>query len=460
MKMWLLTPSIRRMRSVSIKTVSLYSSGTSSASSLISSTSTLEYGHEQFLTFEAKVQELICFVPFLPTPPTTTIKITRMPGGANYRIIGITLTNQGKGGGKAKTEVEDNPDPDPTPEGENENENAHKYILRIPRKEKNNGTRMDREVAVLYYLETCTSIPVPEVVAFDLEGINGCPIDLPYIIQTRIPGTPLDESFHDMTFSQKKRFVRKLVDLYVKMDRARFSRTGELGPPSRGNGAALEVQGFDLGPETDGNEKYRTYAQQTTRDMLLSQFESWKMVADNAPKSLGEAELVSAYMNRLTAVTLQMEKYLWLGDNTNVLFHADLAPRNIFVVRKGPEEKIHWEISGIIDWEAALSVPRVMANRAPSWLWRWGAEEGYDESDEKSDSNMPEDSERAELKRLFEMEILAALPLFTEHAYKPRYQMLRRLCRFAIWGLRWKEDVDKVVEFLRDWQEMVDLVEK
>lgn len=366
-----------------------------------------------------------------------------MPGGSNYHIIDITTIEK-----KGKIKIKH--------KGKKRNSaasNPHKlhYILRIPRRENYNYIRLDREAAVLNYLETSTDIPVPIVVAFDLDGINGCPIERPYILQTRIPGIALDEAFLQMTFDEKKNFVRRIVDLYVKIDKIRFPCAGVLGSLSKGNGNGLEVGPFDLGPESDGYGHHRTYPQQKTRDMLLSQFEGWKIIADNQGHSHDQAELVSRYMDKFIDITLQMEKKGWLGDNKNILFHPDLSPRHIFVyrVRTGPKSKGNWEISGVIDWEAALSAPRVMANRAPSWLW------GPGERDEKSDSNDPKDKEREFLKHQFEMEITVVLPNFLRYAYMPRYQLLRKLCRFAVWGLMWDEDVKRADGLLREWMEVV-----
>lgn len=372
-----------------------------------------------------------------------------MTGGSNYRIIGVTTTDK-KTKSKSKTKSKGKSKHKPI------DENARNYILRIPRREKSNNTRLDREVAVLYYLETATPIPAPKTIAFDLDGINGCPIELPYVLQTRIAGMPLDEALSQMTFNAKKQFIRKLVDLYVEMDKIRFPCAGTLGSSLRRNSSSLEVTSFDLGPESNGNDRYRTHPQESTRDMLLSQFECWKIVADKGyhSSSSSQDELVSRYMDELTAVTLQMEKKGWLGDNKNILFHPELSPRHIFVTRTGSGSKAVWDISGVIDWEAALSVPRVMANRAPSWLWRWGAGGGYDEKDEKGDNRNPEDKEREILKHQFETEMAAALPKFLRYAYRPHFQLLRRLCGFAVWGLRWNEDIKKADEFLKEWKEV------
>lgn len=439
-----------RSRASSLKPaffLSTTSSCSSSSSSVISHTSTIEYGHESFRTFERKVLDLTCHIPQLGiVSASTVVTVTRMAGGCNYRIIGITVASKNKvkneEKGKSKDKITN----------QLQDSFKTKYILRIPRREKDNDTHLDREVAVLYFLQMNSSIPVPRTIAFDLDGIDGSPIERPYVLQTHVVGMPLDQAFGQMDFGEKKQLVSNIVDLYSSMDRVRFKRAGALGPSSRGiSNRVLDVASFDLGPESDENGLYRTYPQEKTLDMLLSQFECWKMVARKEDEPSPEADLVSGYIDKFIDITVLMDKKGWLGDNKNTIFHPDLSPRHIFVVRTGPSSRIDWEVSGVIDWDGALSVPRVMSNRVPSWLWRWGAEDGYDAMDERGDRNNPKDKDHEALKHQFETEISQALPKFLEHAYKPRYQLLRKLCRFAIWGLRWEEDIVRAKEFLREW---------
>lgn len=416
------------------------SSSFSSSSSEISQTSTIEYGHETFRTFEKKVVDLACRIPQLGIISASAVTATRMAGGYNYRIIGITVDNSTNNTAKNK------------PKAKTGGRGKTKYILRIPRREKNNNTHLAREVAVLYFLHMNSAVPVPGTVAFDLDGLDGCPIERPYVLQTHAAGVPLDQAFGQMSFAEKKRLVSNIVDLYASMDRVRFERAGALGPSSGGiSNRVVDVVSFDLGPESDENHRYRTYPQETTLDMLLSQFECWKFVAGKEDEPSPEAKLVFGYLEKFIDITVYMGEKGWLGDNKNTVFHPDLSPRHIFVIRTGPSSKVDWQVSGVIDWDGALSVPRVMANRAPSWLWRWGSADGYDAFEEKGDGNNPEDKDCEALKHHFEVEVSQSLPRFLEHAYKPRFQLLRKLCRFAIWGLRWEEDIKRANEFLREW---------
>ncbi|KAL8791596.1 MAG: hypothetical protein Q9195_005801 [Heterodermia aff. obscurata] len=50
-----------------------------------------------------------------------------------------------------------------------------------------------------------------------------------------------------------------------------------------------------------------------------------------------------------------------------VLHHTDLEPRNIMVNKSSPGDK--WIISGIVDWDGAVAVPRPLARMPPAWIW-------------------------------------------------------------------------------------------
>jgi hypothetical protein len=437
-------PSIRLSKPVqSINSRISGASSSSSSSSIMSRTSTIDYGHETFKTFEKKIMELLLHIGTLNLPSIritakTTIEITRMPGGDSYRIIGITLTT-------------------PIVIRKVKEEKKEHYILRLPRHEKTPTTNLLRSVSMMYHLEKLGTIPTPITVVYDPDGgadDSDCPLSLPYILQTRIPGKSLAEALPEISFLQRKKFVRDVVDLLTEMDKIQFQRAGVLVPAaiSAESKGMVVVDSFDIPGVTDENlrAKIQAYPEQTTRDMLLTQLETWKLFWQYREKSDGEAELAMTYIDKLIETTREMERFVCLGDNVNILYHPGLTPQKIFVERKNGD----WNISGILGWDETVSVPRIMAHRAPSWLWRCGAEEGWQMADEKYDCEIPASAESAEVKKLFEIEAESSIPRFLEYAYRPRYRMVRRLCWFAVWGVRFEEDILNVAKFLKDWAEM------
>lgn len=423
------------------------SSSSSSDSSIISRTSTIDYGHETFPTFSKKILELLLHIGTLNLPsiritPKTAIDITRMPGGNSYRIIGITLTT-----------------PTPTtPTRKTKEEQKKHYILRLPRHETTPTTNLLRSVSTMYHLENLGTIRTPITVVYDPDGgldTSDCPLSLPYILQTRLPGKPLAEALPEMSFLQRCAFVRPLVDLLTEMDKIQFQRAGVLVPAAVAaeSKGMVVVDSFDIPGVTDEylRAKIQAYPEQTTRDMLLTQLETWKLFWQHREKSDGEAELAMGYIDRLIETTREMERYGCLGDNVNILYHPALTPQKIFVERRNGGG---WGVSGVLGWDETVSVPRIMAHRAPSWLWRCGAEEGWQMADEKHDCEIPASAESAEVKKLFEIEAESSIPRFLEYAYRPRYRMVRRLCWFAVWGVRFEEDILGVAAFLAEWDEM------
>ncbi|KAL8799662.1 MAG: hypothetical protein Q9182_005732 [Xanthomendoza sp. 2 TL-2023] len=73
---------------------------------------------------------------------------------------------------------------------------------------------------------------------------------------------------------------------------------------------------------------------------------------------------------------------------TIVLHHWDLEPRNI----KVSPTSTGYKITGIIDWDDALALPRTLARRAPDWIWDFEKEgfTGYLDTDfhPKSDADL------------------------------------------------------------------------
>ncbi|RPB12582.1 hypothetical protein P167DRAFT_545478 [Morchella conica CCBAS932] len=447
-------PSIRLSKPVQsitsrLSTASSSSSSSSSDSSIMSRTSTIDYGHETFPTFSKKILELLHHIGTLNLPsiritPKTAIDITRMPGGNSYRIIGITLTT-----------------PTPTKKTAKEDQKDH-YILRLPRHETTPTTNLLRAVSTMYHLEKHTPIRTPITVVYDPDGgkdTSDCPLSLPYILQTRLPGKPLAEALPEMSFPQRCAFVRQLVNLLTDMDKTQFPRAGVLVPAAVAaeRKGMVVVDSFDIPGVADEalRSRIQAYPEQTTRDMLLTQLETWRLFWQHRETSGGEAELAMGYIDRLIETTREMERYgCCLGDNVNVLYHPALTPQKIFVQRRGSSSSGEWVVSGVLGWDETVSVPRIMAHRAPSWLWRSGAEEGWQMADERHDCAIPASAESAEVKKLFEIEAESAIPRFLEYAYRPRYRMVRRLCWFAVWGVRFEEDVLGVAAFLREWDEM------
>lgn len=55
------------------------------------------------------------------------------------------------------------------------------------------------------------------------------------------------------------------------------------------------------------------------------------------------------------------------ANNDNTLWHWDLAAQNILVEKKNDV----WTVTGVIDWDSIISVPRILSRCPSVWLWRY-----------------------------------------------------------------------------------------
>ncbi|KAG4424161.1 hypothetical protein IFR04_002715 [Cadophora malorum] len=118
-----------------------------------------------------------------------------------------------------------------------------------------------------------------------------------------------------------------------------------------------------------------------------------------------------------------------------------------------PPHQRKWVVSGVLDWDDALSVPSVLAGYQYSWLW-------CDEEDRSSHWAYDRDTSPERLltadqllvKATFDQIVARACPNFIEDAYG-RGIWLRRLARFGIYGFHDSEDFARYEQFVKDWQE-------
>jgi hypothetical protein len=86
-------------------------------------------------------------------------------------------------------------------------------------------------------------------------------------------------------------------------------------------------------------------------------------------------------------------------------------------------------ISGVLDWDKAISVPGVIGRKAPVWLWR--PEVLVEDADTTEPIAFTNDQNL--IKERFEVAMTASLPSFLDDAYH-RGRWLRRIMTFALRG--------------------------
>lgn len=384
-----------------------------SESDVESESSTVVYDHESFDTFRNRV---LLFVgkTIWPDAPTENIAIERMRGGGFNRIIGLKLLV-----------------------GEEAVSYPMQHILRVPRFD---AAQVDRDVAVLRFLQLHSSIPAPRVIKFDETENNE--LKCPYMVQNRIPGTDLYKKYPELDHDARCRLARELGCIFHQMLAVRSSMAGRLvlSEVDKNPNTPLHVVAFQPSNSTLSTEYTDLPSTQPVKKFLTDSFQILKEVA----LKLDINDTIGCkIMDEFASMATQLDSEGWLVDVPYTLAHLDLAPRNILVnLAENLEQPI---ISAVLDWDSAVLAPMFMSCAPPVWLWAWQDDE---DEDERLANDKPPTPEGCQIKQLFEA---AAGHDYLKYAYEPSYRLARRLVRFAIDGVRYNEDFKEADMMLQEW---------
>jgi aminoglycoside phosphotransferase (APT) family kinase protein len=326
------------------------SSDKSLRSTTPNSTSTYEYSHEPFETFRAKVKALAPHV-----------------GAKFFEDIVPAST-------------------------------AQKVVFRVPRLAQDGDSPNEDIRTQFSILETLNNmgIQAPRVLAYDCTSDNA--IEMPFSLQTRLEGQGLDLVYQSLTIAERLGIASELVRILVAIENVKFQNPDRLCCSAEVSARKtvedvdnsvlsnyLLVQGFGVGI---GSSKSKTNTRTTSslQELLSTQLDAWLQ----RELSDGWASFVADMFRRLKEIYTEMEELGFFQEraslNPNVLYHWDLEPRNIIVKRRTTgcsseiSEPHHWEITGVLDWDDALSVPSILARKPPVWLWDFSDDESLPSS--------------------------------------------------------------------------------
>ncbi|KAL8697066.1 MAG: hypothetical protein Q9224_002484, partial [Gallowayella concinna] len=335
------------------------------------------------------------------------------------------------------------------------NDTEEQYILRIPvLPELDDDGRcedIENDAALLGFLYG--KLPVPRVKTFYSTKDNV--LEKPYTIQTRLPGISLDEVYDDLSYEEKAGIVDQFVELLAKVESVTFATAGTFAAapdlPSSNNGPLIAF--FN-----EGDEKFMKHPM-VARDrrgsdlktFLLSHINGWIRKEYRKEKSY-TLESLTFMLTMIDDLTL--EGAFDATPHPIVLHHWDLEPRNLMV------EKIAgaWKIRGIIDWDAAVALPRPLTRRAPDWIWDFDSEgfTGYLDNDHHPKPDAELSTENSALKAHFKARAAEKLEGYLEDAYGQGV-WLRRLWTFARSGIESMWYIDLVKELEVDWKKSLEV---
>jgi isoamyl acetate esterase len=194
---------------------------------------------------------------------------------------------------------------------------------------------MESEVATMKYVREHTTIPVPEVYAFDTTSSN--PARSPYILMECIDGWRAPLRLQELSDEHLRKILDQLANVLIQLGSLQFPKIGYLYDDADGGhriDAMLDRKGKRVGPFSSAAEYYRWRADQPL---------------NRSNKSLVDLQdaLFHSYLYQL-ALPFLMNGVRDKGPFP--LAHNDLGVHNVLFDE-------NWKLVGVIDWSGACVVP-------------------------------------------------------------------------------------------------------
>ena len=329
---------------------------------------------------------------------------------------------------------------------------AEQYILRVPlcptvRKNDGKCEAIENDAFLLEYLQG--KLPVPKVKL--VSATKGNALDTPFMVQSRLPGQSLDGLYADLKHEERMAIVEQVVDLIAQLESIQFDTAGTFASSS------ADVRIFD-----GGNTEYLKLPSTSLdrrgtnlKAFLISHIQSWVQEELKLEGSEEKSLTISSWKGMLAMLeTLDQEGTFAQSPYPIVLHHWDLEPRNL-LVEQDPSGA--WRITGIIDWDDALAVPRPLARRPLDWIWDFDSEgfTRYMDTDHHPKLDLSDD--RKELKARFDTLAAEKLDGYLEDAFG-NGRWMRRIWQFAKGGIYCTWYLDLVELLFKDWEARLNVV--
>ncbi|KZT23710.1 kinase-like protein [Neolentinus lepideus HHB14362 ss-1] len=208
-------------------------------------------------------------------------------------------------------------------------------------------TKLPSEVATLKYVKEHTCIPVPEVIDYDRDEDGA--VGGEWMVMEYIPGVSLGEKWGEMTVTQKGEAARSIANVWAELLSLTFPAIGSLYE----EGKIGQMTFFPSNnPNNMAPPDHRSCGPFDSAQAWLlavaAEDLTFRPLPERSSFELARRKLVTEFIQdndlwdnleaqRLSRITLE---------------HRDLTLRNILVEKEDPTR-----IVGVIDWEAARTVP-------------------------------------------------------------------------------------------------------
>lgn len=297
-------------------------------------------------------------------------------------------------------------------------------VLRTAKRIWRDPNRIDsriQKMAAFYYRHGNTSPFIPSLMTFDATSNNV--LRCPYIILSAVNGRDLRVLYtvlDNQDAVQVRIGVAYEVALFIKyVESFEFNLYGtfEIGAAmsaaSLNPNAVRDQMSLYVSPWTRDSSKTNSKICHFLMDLLASKV--------NQNRNQQEEERFRALVNIAKSLNEMEEKGpLTLRAEPAVLWHPDFHPRNIMMTRMGNADQ--FQLTGVIDWDGAKVLPRIMTRRPPDFLWREG--------------NLTFE-QREMIKRSFYMRMEELLPGYRQDAHGNLAMILRGVGFYALTGGNW-----------------------
>lgn len=332
-------------------------------------------------------------------------------------------------------------------------DNTRKYILRVPvcpdlGETDEKCEAIENDAFLLDYLQG--KLPVPRVKAICATTDNA--LNKPFMVQTRLSGQPLDDIYGSLKQEEKLAIVDQIVNLMTELESIQFSKAGTFTISSlETTDSFAPIKVFSEGNSDFVKLRTTTLDRQgpDLKSFLTSHVQGWIAQELRDEGSEEQSLTIGSWKKVLSMLdTLDNEGAFAKAPCPIVLHHWDFEPRNIMVEQDSSNK---WHITGVIDWDDALALPRPLARRPLDWIWDWNPEgfTGYLDTDHHPKKELSD--EEKELKAAFDSLAAKKLKGYLEDAYG-HGRWLRRIWTFAKLGIYSTWYLDLVKLLIDDWE--------
>ncbi|KAI1759663.1 hypothetical protein GGR53DRAFT_527014 [Hypoxylon sp. FL1150] len=341
------------------------------------------------------------------------------------------------------------------------------YVLRIPE----THFPILRTAAIHEYLAHCTNLKVPRVITWDEKDDNA--LENGYIILSRIPGKSVQDAWGTLSHEHKLSLARQLAQQLLEIESVTNPSAGTLKVHEKGfrhgdevkDRLFVETLGTDVHEEPEFEIDYHNSdngllpldrlhydpPNMSVKDIMLALFKrrlyqekNQNRVFDSYVGTFGFCQEIMEDMANLGVFSM--------GSDAICLHHADLFPRNIMV-----DFTPDLTITGILDWDHTLFVPRFACRIPPRWLWRSLPEDRseyykFDREPLIPEENEPDSPENEEIKKAFESVVGES---WVAEATGKWYPFARRLLKVARESAYDGEDIDCVYDWAKKHRAML-----